>query len=79
MKVGGLCGQTGQAATRSFDHSDLLYCIIFSFGGYVTAVDPFLLCLSGGTAEQLSVFVTGSICLKPEEGFKVGLGRVDSN
>lgn len=68
---------------EAFDQSDLLYCIIFSFRDYFTGVDPFFLvgnCLSRGTAvEQLSVFVTVSICLKPEEGFNAGVLTEDSN
>lgn len=50
-KGGGGVGPTGQVATRCFDHSGLLYCIIVSFGGYVTGVDPFFFVrnsLSGG-------------------------------
>lgn len=68
---------------EAFDQCDLLYCIIFSFRDYFTGVDPFFLvgnCLSRGTAvEQLSVFVTVSICLKPEEGFNAGVLTEDSN
>lgn len=82
LKLGRACGggvgaNGGGANFRleAFHHGDLRYCIIFSFGGYVTGVDP-LFCgkLSGKTAEQHSVFVPGSVCLYARRRIQSGGG-----